>query len=106
VLNNSPGPPMRSRFGVRRTESTALFASSAALSYALSVGLLAALASTYLAGADDSATTLRYAADQLSAGWRSNLAPTGTCGMRGLQEEVVVVVGLLVRFKASPPLLD
>src|SRR5215217_2610792 len=63
---------MLARFVVRRTEATILFACSAALTYALVVGLLAALGSAYLAGgADDGATTARYAADPLSSGWRA-----------------------------------
>src|SRR5215208_8202812 len=63
---------MLARFVVRRTEATILFACSAALTYALVVGLLAAFGSAYLAGgADDGATTARYAADPLSSGWRA-----------------------------------
>src|SRR5215212_1746774 len=61
------------RFVARRTESTLLFACSTAITYALVVGLLATLGSISVAGADDSATTVRYAADPLSAGWRAFL---------------------------------
>src|SRR5215217_5007461 len=64
---------MLARFVVRRTETTILFACSAALTYALVVGLLAALGSISVAGADEGATTVRYAADPLSAGWRAFL---------------------------------
>ena len=61
------------RFVARRTETTLLFASSTAITYAFVVILLAALGSAYLAGADDGATTVQYAADPLSAGWRAFL---------------------------------
>src|SRR5215208_5718109 len=61
------------RFVARRTESTLLFACSTALTYALVVGLLAALGSISVAGADEGAATVRYAADPLSAGWRAFL---------------------------------
>src|SRR5215217_3499821 len=58
----------------RRTETTLLFACATAITYALVVGLLAALGSAYLAvGADEGAATVRYAADPLSAGWRAFL---------------------------------
>src|SRR5829696_2317680 len=63
-----------SRFVGRRTETTLLFACATAITYALVVGLLAALGSAYLAaGADEGAATVRYAADPLSAGWRAFL---------------------------------
>src|SRR5215217_7172700 len=61
------------RFVARRTESTLLFACSTAITYALVVSLLAALGSISVAGADEGATTVRYAADPLSAGWRAFL---------------------------------
>src|SRR5215204_5621165 len=61
------------RFVARRTESTVLFACSTAITYALVVSLLAALGSISVAGADEGATTVRYAADPLSAGWRAFL---------------------------------
>src|SRR5215213_10085269 len=62
------------RFVARRTETTLLFACATAITYALLVGLLATLGSAYLAaGADEGATTVRYAADPLSAGWRAFL---------------------------------
>src|SRR5215218_5146513 len=62
------------RFIAHRVQTTILFACSTAITYALVVGLLAALGSAYLAaGADDTATTVRYAADPLSAGWRAFL---------------------------------
>src|SRR5215203_577055 len=62
------------RFVARRTETTLLFACATAITYALVVGLLAALGSAYLAaGADEGAATVRYAADPLSAGWRAFL---------------------------------
>src|SRR5215218_7484700 len=61
------------RFVARRTESTLLFACSTAITYALVVSLLAALGSISVAGADEGATTVRYAADLLSAGWRAFL---------------------------------
>src|SRR5215212_6616475 len=61
------------RFVARRTESTLLFACSTAITYALVAGLFAALGSISVAGPDDSATTVRYAADPLSAGWRAFL---------------------------------
>src|SRR5215213_1382864 len=61
------------RFVARRTETTLLFACSTAITYALVVGLLAVLGSISVTGADDGATTVRYAADPLSAGWRAFL---------------------------------
>src|SRR5215208_4578175 len=61
------------RFVARRTESTLLFACSTAITYALVVSLLAALGSISVAGADEGATTVGYAADPLSAGWRAFL---------------------------------
>src|SRR5215211_2424172 len=62
------------RFVARRTESTLLFACATAITYALVVGLLAALGSVSVAsGADEGATTIWYAADPLSAGWRAFL---------------------------------
>src|SRR5215218_10544300 len=62
------------RFIAHWVQTTILFACSTAITYALVVGLLAALGSAYLAaGADDTATTVRYAADPLSAGWRAFL---------------------------------
>src|SRR5215213_744529 len=61
------------RFVARRTESTLLFDCSTAITYALVVSLLAALGSISVAGADEGATTVRYAADPLSAGWRAFL---------------------------------
>src|SRR5215208_244075 len=62
------------RFLARRTETTLLFACATAITYALVVGLLAALGSVSVAsGADEGATTIWYAADPLSAGWRAFL---------------------------------
>src|SRR5215212_2657097 len=61
------------RFVARRTETTLLFACVTAVTYALVVGLLAVLGSISVTGADDGATTVRYAADPLSAGWRAFL---------------------------------
>src|SRR5919107_1008591 len=61
------------RFVARRTESTLLFACSTAITYALVVSLLAALGSISVAGADEGAATVQYAADPLSVGWRAFL---------------------------------
>src|SRR5215218_10304816 len=61
------------RFVARRTESTLLFTCSTAITYAFVISLLAALGSISVAGADEGATTVRYAADPLSAGWRAFL---------------------------------
>jgi hypothetical protein len=61
------------RLVARWIHTTLLFACATALTYALVVGLLAALGSAAVAGADEGATTVRYAADPLSAGWRALL---------------------------------
>src|SRR5215204_4048742 len=59
------------RFVARRTATTLLFACATGVAYAFVVGLLATLGSISVAGADEGATTVRYAADPLSAGWRA-----------------------------------
>jgi hypothetical protein len=61
-----------SRLGARWTQTMLLFACSTAITYALVVGLLAALGSASVAEADDGVTA-QYAADPLSAAWRAFL---------------------------------
>lgn len=58
---------MLGRLVARWIHTTLLFACATAITYAVIVGLLAALGSAAVAGADEEVTTVRYAADPLSA---------------------------------------